>query len=35
MLINEDNEIRKNNVMNIRFDYNIVKNIAVIVKIKN
>ena len=35
MSINEDNKTFKNNVMNIRFDYNVVKNIAVTVKIKN
>ena len=35
MLINEDNETFENNVMNIRSDYNVVRNVAVIVKIKN
>ena len=35
MSINEDNETFKNNVMNIRSDYNVVRDVAVIVKIKN
>ena len=35
MSINENNEILKNNVMNIRFDYSVARNVAVIVKIKN
>ena len=35
MLINKNNEIFENNVMNIRFDYNIIRDVAVIVKIKN
>ena len=35
MSINEDNETLKNNIMNIRFNYNVVRNVAVIVKIKN
>ena len=35
MSINEDNETFENNVMNIRSDHNVVRNVAVIVKIKN
>ena len=35
MSINEDNEILKNNVINIRFNYNVDKDVIVIVKIKN
>ena len=35
MSINENNEIFENNVMNIRFDYNVVRNVAVTVKIEN
>ena len=35
MSINKDNETFENNVMNIRFDHNVVRNVAVIVKIKN
>ena len=35
MSINENNETFKNNVMNIRFDHSVVRNVAVIVKIKN
>ena len=35
MSINKNNEILKNNVMNIRFNHNVVRNVAVIVKIKN
>ena len=35
MSINKNNETFKNNVMNIRFNYNVVKDIAVTVKIKN
>ena len=35
MSINEDNETFENNVMNIRFNYNVVRNVAVTVKTKN
>ena len=35
MSINKDNEIFENNVINIRFDYNVVKDVAVTVKTKN
>ena len=35
MSINENNEIFENNVINIRFDHNVAKDVAVIVKIKN
>ena len=35
MLINENNETLKNNVMNIRSDHSVVRDVAVIVKIKN
>ena len=35
MSINENNEIFENNVMNIRFDYSVVRDVAVTVKIKN
>ena len=35
MSINENNEILKNNVMNIRSDHNVARDVAVIVKIKN
>ena len=35
MLINENNKIFENNIMNIRSDYNVVRNVAVINKIKN
>ena len=33
--INEENEIFENNAMNINFNYNVVENAVVIVKIKN
>ena len=35
MSINKNNKILKNNVINIRFDHNAVRNVAVTVKIKN
>ena len=35
MSINENNENLENNVMNIRFDHNVVRNVAVIIKIEN
>ena len=35
MSINENNETLENNIMNIRFDYNVVRDVAVIVKTKN
>ena len=35
MSINENNKTFKNNVMNICFNHNVVKNIVVIIKIKN
>ena len=35
MSINENNETFENNIMNIRFDYNVARDAAVIVKIKN
>ena len=35
MLINKNNEIFKNNIMNIRFDHNVVRNVTVTVKSKN
>ena len=35
MSINENNETFKNNVMNIRFDHNVARDVAVTVKIKN
>ena len=35
MSINENNETFENNVMNICFNYSVVRNVAVIVKIKN
>ena len=34
-LINDENEIFENNIMNINFDYNVVENAAVVVKIEN
>ena len=33
--INDKNEIFKNNIMNINFNYNVVENAVVVVKIKN
>ena len=35
MSINENNETFENNIINIRFDHNVVRNVIVIVKIKN
>ena len=35
MSINENNETFENNVMNIRFDHNVAKDVAVTIKIKN
>ena len=35
MSINENNKTFENNIMNIRFNYNVVKDVAVTVKIKN
>ena len=35
MSINENNEIFKDNVINIRSDYNVARDVAITVKIKN
>ena len=35
MSINENNETFENNFMNIRSDYNVVRDIAVTIKIEN
>ena len=35
MSINKNNETFENNVMNIRSDYNVVRDVIVIIKIKN
>ena len=34
-LINDENEILKNNIMNINFDYNVVEDAVVVAKTEN